>query len=278
MKGGDVLRVESFIKFPRGLVEMPEFSAVSVEAKLLFALILDRLGVSEKNSESFADKRGNIFVIYPLDEICGKLGCGPDKAVKTVRELEKYGLIKKRREGCGKPSRLFVTDSALSMLKIIDGNTEKTESELRKNRNQDFGKTEGSYNKENYNNISYNNSPTSYEELTERIEDQIEFDCIAGDEEIVREIICVMSDVMTGLSPTVKIGSEIFPREAVISRYNKLTAEHIQYVVNCIENAKTKIGNMKGYLVAALFNAPATMASADAADIAYYQHRKRSSK
>ena len=256
---------------------MPEFSGMSVEAKLLFALILDRTGVSEMNSGRFTDKQGNLFVIYTLDEICGKLGCGPDKAVKTVRELEKYGLIKKRREGCGKPSKLFVTDSALSILKIIDGNTEKPKSELRKNRNQDFGKTEGNYNKESYNNISYNNSSTSYEELTERIEDQIEYDCIMGDGEIVKEIIYVMADVMTGLGPTVRVGGEIFPREVVVSRYRKLTAEHIQYVVNSIENAEIKIGNMKGYLVAALFNAPATMASADAADIAYYQYKKQNS-
>ncbi len=263
------------MKFPRGLVDLPEFSGMSCEAKLLFMLILDRTGVSEINREKFTDKQGNLFVIYTLDEICTKLGCGFDKAVKTVKELEKSGLIKKRREGCGKPSKLFVTEWALSILKIRNGNTEKPKSELPEIRNQDFGKTEGNYNKENYNNLSYTNPSTSYEALTESIEDQIEYDCIIGDAEIVREIIYVMADVMSGMSPTVRIGGEIFPREVVVSRYRKLTAEHVQYVVSCIENAEIKIVNMKAYLVSALFNAPATMASADAADIAYYQYKKR---
>lgn len=269
------MRMESFIKFPRGLLELPEFSGMSVEAKLLFALILDRTGVSEMNSGRFTDKQGNLFVIYTLDEICGKLGCARAKAVRVMKELQRFGMIKKYREGCGKPSKIVVEPAVLSML--------GTELETYRNDTSASIKTEllkvpesnCNYNKENYNNISYNNSSTSYEALTERIEDQIEYDCIMGDAEIVREIIYVIADVMTGLSPTVKIGSEIFPREIVISRYKKLTAEHIQYVVNCIENAETKIVNMKGYLVAALFNAPATMASADAADIACYQHKKR---
>ena len=183
-------------------------------------------------------------------------------------------MIEKKREGAGKASKIIVKKSALSVLKILPDSSKKFNPSGKETEPDEVKNSDSIYNKENYNNLSYTHSST-YEELTERIEDQIEYDCITGDAEIVREIIYVIADVMTGLSPTVKIGSEIFPREIVISRYKKLTAEHIQYVVNCIENAETKIVNMKGYLVAALFNAPATMASADAADIACYQHKKR---
>ncbi|MBR4859586.1 MAG: replication initiator protein A [Clostridia bacterium] len=270
------MRMESFIKFPRGLLERPEFSGMSVEAKLLFALILDRTGVSEMNSGRFTDKQGNLFVIYTLDEICGKLGCSKPTAVKVLKELQEREMIEKKREGAGKASKIIVKKSALSVLKILPDSSKKFNPSGKENEPDEVKNSDPIYNKENYNNLSYTHSST-YEELTERIEDQIEYDCIMGDAEIVREIIYVIADVMTGLSPTVKIGSEAFPREVVISRYKKLTAEHIQYVVNCIENAETKIVNMKGYLVAALFNAPATMASADAADIAYYQYKKNNS-
>ena len=268
--------MESFIKFPRGLLERPEFSGMSVEAKLLFALILDRMGVSEKNAERFTDKQGEIFVIYPIEEICGKLGCSKPTAVKVLKELQEREMIEKKREGAGKASKIIVKKSALSVLKILPDSSKKFNPSGKENEPDEVKNSDPIYNKENYNNFSYTHSPT-YEELTERIEDQIEYDCIMGDGEIVKEIIYVMADVMTGLGPTVRVGGEIFPREVVVSRYRKLTAEHIQYVVNCIENAEIKIGNMKGYLVAALFNAPATMASADAADIAYYQYKKQNS-
>lgn len=256
-------------------MELPEFSGMSVEAKLLFALILDRTGVSEMNGERFTDKQGNLFVIYTLDEICTKLGCSKPTAVKALKELQEGKMIEKKREGIGKASKIVVKKFALSLLKIEPDSYKNFTPSSQKNEPVEVKNFDCNYNKENYNNFSYTNPSTAYEELTERIEDQIEYDCIVGDAEIVREIIYVMADVMTGMSPTVRISGETFPREVVVSRYKKLTAEHIQYVVNCIENAEIKIVNMKAYLVAALFNAPATMASADAADIAYYQYRKK---
>ena len=39
-----------FIKLPRALIDDPNFSGLSAEAKLLFSLILDRMGVSQITS------------------------------------------------------------------------------------------------------------------------------------------------------------------------------------------------------------------------------------
>ena len=111
------MKMESFIKFPRGLLELPEFSGMSVEAKLLFALILDRTGVSEMNSGRFTDKQGNLFVIYTLDEICGKLGCSKPTAVKVLKELQEREMIEKKREGAGKASKIIVPTDAVEMVK-----------------------------------------------------------------------------------------------------------------------------------------------------------------
>ena len=119
------MRMESFIKFPRGLLELPEFSGMSVEAKLLFALILDRTGVSEMNSGRFTDKQGNLFVIYTLDEICGKLGCSKPTAVKALKELQEREMIEKKREGAGKASKIIVKKSVLSVLKILPDSSKK---------------------------------------------------------------------------------------------------------------------------------------------------------
>lgn len=77
-KRGDKLSDNSsnkfpFIKLPRSLIDDPNFSGLSAEAKLLFSLILDRMGVSQINADRFTDKNGNLFVYYTIQEICIKL-------------------------------------------------------------------------------------------------------------------------------------------------------------------------------------------------------------
>ena len=47
----------------------------------------------------------------------------------------------------------------------------------------------------------------------------------------------------------------------VKSRFMKLDMEHIRYVMNCMQENTTKIRSIKKYLLAALYNAPATIGS-----------------
>lgn len=262
----------SFLKFPRALIESSEFSGLSVEAKLLFAMILDRTGLSEINADRFTDSYGNIFVVFTINEICEKLGCARAKAVKVLKELQNSGLIEKYREGCGKPSKIIIAPSALSMLKIEPDKYQNQTSESFKTELREVSESNFIYNKENYNNLSYTYPSIGYEGLIESIEEQIEYECIIGDAEIVREIILIMADVMSGTSPAVRIGGNDFPREVVISRFKKLSSEHIEYVINCLENTSTKIKNIKAYLTAALYNAPSTMASSVSAEFAYHHN------
>ena len=276
-KRGDKLSDNSsnnfpFIKLPRALIDDPNFSGLSAEAKLLFSLILDRMGVSQINADRFTDKNGNLFVYYTIQEICIKLGCSHGKAVRLVNELEYHGLIFKQRKGCGKPNKIIVLPSVLRILKTVHKKSNNENSEVPENGNQKFSISEVIYNNNSYNNISYLHPSIEYERLIESIEEQIEYDCINADAEIVREIILIMADVISGTSSTVRIGGSDFPREVVISRFRKLTAEHIEYIVGCIESSETKIKNIKAYLISALFNAPTTIANSVSAEFAYYQN------
>jgi DNA-binding Lrp family transcriptional regulator len=262
----------SFLKFPRALIDSSLFSGLSVDAKLLFAMILDRTGLSEINADRFTDSYGNIFVVYTINEICEKLGCARAKAVRLLKELQNSGLIEKYRDGCGKPSKIIIAPSALSMLKIEPDKYQNQTSGSVKTELREVSESNSIYNKENNNNIIYINPSISYDELIESIEEQIEYDCINGDAEMVREIILIMADVMSGTTPTVRIGGSDFPREIVISRFKKLSSEHIEYVIGCIESSTTKIKNIKSYLISALYNAPSTMASSVSAEFAFYNN------
>lgn len=59
----------------------------------------------------------------------------------------------------------------------------------------------------------------------------------------------------------IRIAGDDFPREIVKSRFLKINSGHLEYVFDCIDKNTTKVGNIKAYLLAALYNAPATMDS-----------------
>ncbi len=75
----------SFYRIPRQLIVGPEFKHVSTDAKLLYGLMLDRMGLSARNG--WYDEENRVFIYYPLDEIKEALNCGNDKAVKVLAEL-----------------------------------------------------------------------------------------------------------------------------------------------------------------------------------------------
>lgn len=75
------------------------------------------------------------------------------------------------------------------------------------------------------------------------------------------ETVELMLEVILSKRPYIRIAGDDFPREVVRSRFLKINSSHVEYVFDCIDNNTTKIGNIKAYLLTALYNAPATMGS-----------------
>ena len=268
----------SFFKFPRALIELPEFSSLSSDAKILFALILDRVDLSEKNAERFTDANGKIYVIYTVREICRKLGCSHTTAVKITDELEIYGLIRKQHTGQGKANRILLTPDVLSVLNFGTPDSKNLNSAIQENGIQEFQNLESIYTDNNYTDISYTDSTINYDRAVEEIEEQIEADLIDKDADVVKEIVMIMADVMCGTSPSVKISGEDVPREVVVSHYRKLNSEHITFVIDNLEDSPKRIRNVKSYITSALFSAPVTMASSVTAQYNYNVRNIRQGK
>ena len=95
----------SFTQLPNFLFEAPSFSSLSNEAKILYAMILRRTYLSRRNE--WADDYGKIYLYYPINEVCELLHCGRQKAVDTLRELQYADLIAIKKQGCGKPNRIY---------------------------------------------------------------------------------------------------------------------------------------------------------------------------
>ena len=68
---------------------------------------------------------------------------------------------------------------------------------------------------------------------------------------------------------TIVIAGDEKPVDVVKSRFMKLDMGHIRYVMNCLQENTVKIRNIKQYLLAALYNAPATIDSYDRAEVSH---------
>lgn len=75
------------------------------------------------------------------------------------------------------------------------------------------------------------------------------------------ETVELMLEVILSKRSYIRIAGDDFPREVVRSRFLKINSSHVEYVFGCIDNNTTKVGNIKAYLLTALYNAPATMDS-----------------
>lgn len=97
----------------------------------------------------------------------------------------------------------------------------------------------------------------------EQIKENIDYDLLVESmptsEETVDGYVELMAEVCCSTKSTIRICKEEVPTGIVKNRFLKLNYEHISYVMDCLNHNTTRIGNIKAYILAALFNAPATM-------------------
>ena len=99
-------KINSFLMVPWLLITAPEYQKLSMESKVLYSMMFDRMSLSKKNK--WKDELGRVFIYYTVDEIIEKMGCCKQKAVKLLKELKEIGLIECERIGLTKPNRIFV--------------------------------------------------------------------------------------------------------------------------------------------------------------------------
>lgn len=99
----------NFYRVPKVLFTAEYFKSLSCEAKVLYGLMLDRMSLSIKNR--WFDEEDRVYIIFTVEEIMDLLGCGRQKAIKNIAELDTekgIGLIEKKRLGLGKPNVIYV--------------------------------------------------------------------------------------------------------------------------------------------------------------------------
>lgn len=102
----------SYYMLPKILVTDEIFKNLSSDAKILYSCLLERTSLSYKNK--WIDKEKRVYIIFTIEEIMRVLNKFNKTAVKILNELDKdsggIGLIKRKRQGLGKPNIIYVKD------------------------------------------------------------------------------------------------------------------------------------------------------------------------
>lgn len=92
----------SYLPYPRFLLKME----MTQTAKLLYALLLDRTTLSQKNG--WQDEYGRTYVIFPITEMADALDKSPSTVKESLNELDHAGLLERKRQGFSAANRLYV--------------------------------------------------------------------------------------------------------------------------------------------------------------------------
>ena len=71
----------SFYRIPKVLFTDETLSGISVEAKVLYSFMLDRMSLSVKNC--WFDEENRVYIIYTIDDILSDFGCARQKALPS---------------------------------------------------------------------------------------------------------------------------------------------------------------------------------------------------
>lgn len=237
---------------------------------------------------------------FKNEEAMEMLNVGKNKAVAMFKELENIGLIIRKKQGQGKPMRVYVMNFAdvLEKASDIQTSSEGTEKEVLTPENQTSEKNSikkevltpknqtsrvlkmGSLpffienkTEKNKTNLSINQEKWEVSRKSDMIDgidynahkcvamEQIDFNRLSSEYgvEPVEEIVELMAFVYSTPQSSLPVSGVQTDIQLVRERFSRLEYEHIQYVLDCLMQAKTKINNRRSYLLTCLFSSPVTI-------------------
>ena len=289
---GNQTETFNFVRVPWVLFTHPAFEKLSNDAKILYALLLDRMSLSRQNE--WFDNENKVYIIYTVEEASATLNCCSEKASKLFKELDDVngiGLITRKRRGLGKPSIIYVknfivdedpddtpeTDSpdrqnSSDEESRIQGsgisemqNTENPVSCAEENRSLEADKTDTIKNNiiktdiSNTENQSYQSvNDCEREDATAIINENIGYDMLTESNSSIADMITEIRNIMVDGERKVVIGGKAIPAETAKSTFLKLTDEHILYVIDNISKLERKIQCPDKYICTALYNSAYT--------------------
>ena len=219
------------------------------DSKILYAFLLDRLSLSQKNH--WIDEDNNVYLIFTREEVQEKLNLSDKTVTKSFKILMEVNLVQEKRQGLGKPNLIYVG-------KINHSDSENLRFLNRKN--YDSGIEESTaLDSENLRGINTNNiktniintdsiNPKSDEELL-----LIKEKCNLN--EFTKEEKTILEDVIDNLYYTdnLKVGNITVNHFKISDKLNLIIKDNLVQLLDILKNTPN-IQNAKNYLMICLYN------------------------
>lgn len=264
----------SFFKIPKILYTDSIFKTLSSDAKVLYAILLDRMSLSMKNG--WLDEENKVFIIFTIDEIEETMNIGRNKAINIMKEIQDFGLIEKKRRGLGKPNIIYVKSFLVETKEENRTAEEETSEDRSLNvKFQEVSKT--NCNKTNINKTKKSEPDISKTTSIDKTAHKRKLEKEEGGqvEKIIKQNISYL-DFMDRDSPTketidfiveimveavenkrdLKINQTWISYEKIRGRLLEIKKEHIEYVLSVLKENTSKITHFRAYLLSIIYNAP----------------------
>lgn len=91
-----------YLPLPQFLLDMD----ISSTSKILFALLLNRANLSQKNV--WEDDDGHVYFIYTIEDLAADMNKGLTTIKNSLNELSRNGLLERVRADFGRANRLYI--------------------------------------------------------------------------------------------------------------------------------------------------------------------------
>ena len=219
------------------------------DSKILYAFLLDRLSLSQKNH--WIDEDNNVYLIFTREEVQEKLNLSDKTVTKSFKILMEVNLVQEKRQGLGKPNLIYVG-------KINHSDSENLRFLNRKNYDSGIGESTA-LDSENLRGINTNNINTNIIN-TDSINPKSDEDLLLIKEkcnlnEFTKEEKTILEDVIDNLYYTdnLKVGNITVNHFKILDKLNLITKDHLVQLLDILKNTPN-IQNAKNYLMICLYN------------------------
>lgn len=257
-KNNEILE-NSYYQIPQELfVNSLYKEKLNSDSKILYAFLLDRLSLSQRNH--WLDEYGRVYLIFTREEVQNKLCLSEKTVTKAFKQLLEVNLILEKRQGLGKPNLICV--GKIQHEEII-ANTEQESLQVLNSKN--YGSVEvknTTLDTEILPTINPNNIKTNIIN-TDSINPKSNEKCIALMDikeksklnEFTKEEQSILEDVIERLyyADNLNVGSIMITNSKILSKLPLINKNNLIQLLDISKNSNN-VKNMTNYLMICLYN------------------------
>ena len=228
------------------------------DSKILYAFLLDRLSLSQKNH--WFDELNRVYLIFTREEVQDKLCLSEKTVTKAFKQLTDTNLIAEKRQGLGKPNLIYV--SKIQHEEIIT-NIEQKNLQVLNSKNYGSREVKNTIlDAEKFPTINPNNIKTNITN-TDSINPQNNNVCISLNavkeksqlNDFSKEEQTMLEDVIERLyyADILKVGSVIITNSKILSKLALINKNNLIQLLD-IAKSSNNIKNITNYLMICLYN------------------------